>query len=216
MLGGTQLRLGFPPQNVPGAYQVQVGPQIEDLYGNPMTQAYGAAFVIAAPLISGTVCDTNGLPVAGVALQPDGGLSGVLTAANGQYSLPVLASWTGMVTPSKPGWMFVPGVLAYTNLTANVTNQNYTLVENIAPALRADSKAPAATSSGMASAAWAINRSPRPTWSTGPTTAACKNGTNGPLWFDIPITGARRCSSAFSSFGTDQPASPTFSTGGRF
>jgi hypothetical protein len=155
-----------------------------------MTQAYEAAFVIAAPLISGTVCDTNGQPVAGVALQPDGGLSGVLTAANGQYSLPVLASWTGLVTPSKPGWMFVPGVLAYTNLTANVTNQNYTLVNNIAPAL----------SSGQQGADYHVEwyglggLGYQPQCSTNLVNwADCgslQSGTNGPLWFDIPITSA--------------------------
>ena len=203
MLGGTQLLLGFPPQNVPDTYQVLVGPQIEDLYGNPMPQAYEAAFVIAAPLISGTVCDTNGLPVASVALQPDGGLGGVLTATNGQYSLPVLASWTGMVTPSKPGWMFVPGARAYTNLTANVTNQNYILVDTIAPALRAGSKAPTAASSGMASAAWAINRDARRTWWTGRTTAACRTGPTARSGSTSRSPARRRCSSDSRSPETD-------------
>jgi hypothetical protein len=192
MLGGTELSLGFPPQNVPGTYQVQVGTQMQDLYGNSMTQAYKAAFVIAAPLISGTVCDTNGLPVAGVALQPGGGLNAVLTSTNGQYSLPVLASWTGTVTPSKPGWMFVPGAQAYTNLTANVTNQNYTLVETIVPALSSRGQGAgclvqwyglgglgyqAQSSTDLVN--WADYGSPQ-------------NGTNGPLWFNVPTTSAPR------------------------
>jgi hypothetical protein len=165
---------------------------MQDLYGNSMTQAYKAAFVIAAPLISGTVCDTNGLPVAGVALQPGGGLNAVLTSTNGQYSLPVLASWTGTVTPSKPGWMFVPGAQAYTNLTANVTNQNYTLVETIVPALSSRGQGAgclvqwyglgglgyqAQSSTDLVN--WADYGSPQ-------------NGTNGPLWFNVPTTSAPR------------------------
>jgi hypothetical protein len=192
MLGGTQLRLGFPPQNAPGTYQVQVGPQIEDLYGNAMTQAYGAAFVIAAPLISGTVRDTNGVPVAGVALQPGGGLSGFVTATDGQYSLPVLASWTGTVTPAKAGWVFVPGARAYTNLTANVTNQNYTLVETIASALSSRQQGTDCHVEwyGLSGVGYQPQSSTNlVNWTD---YGSVRNGTNGPLWLNVPITSAPR------------------------
>jgi hypothetical protein len=192
MLGGTQLRLHFPPQNLPGTYQVQVGPKIEDLYGTAMAQAYGSTFVIAAPLISGTVRDTNGLPVTEATLQPSGDLGGNLTAINGQYSLPVLASWTGTVTPSKPGWMFVPGRRAYTNLTVYVTNQDYTLVETIASTLSirqqgAECHVEWYGLNGVGyqpqSATNLVN------WAD---YGSLRNGTNGPLWFNAPITSAPR------------------------
>ena len=190
MLGGTQLRVGFPPQNAPGSYQVQVGPQIEDLYGSAMAQAYSAAFTIAAPLISGTVLDTNGLPVTGVTLQPGGGLGGVLTATNGQYSLPVRASWTGTVLPTKPGWLFVPSARSYTNLTANVTNQNYTLVKTIAPAISSRQQGTDCHVEwyGISSVGY------QPQSSTNLVNwvdfGGSLIGTNGPLGFDFPITSA--------------------------
>lgn len=192
MLGGTQLRLGFPPQNLPGSYQVQVGPQIEDLFGNAMPQPYGAAFTIAAPLIAGTVHDTDGLPVAGVTLQPGGGLSGALTATDGQYSLPVLASWTGTVTPAKPGWTFVPGSRSYTDLSANVTNQHYVLVETIASAIWSRQQGTNCHVEwyGLSGVGYQPQSSTNlVNWAD---YGSLRNGTNGPLWFNVPITSAPR------------------------
>ena len=90
---------------------------------------------MSLPAISGAVTDTNGAPVAGVLLQPSGGLTGVTTGTNGQYALGVPPGWSGTVTPSLGSFMFAPGSMAYTNVTAPLTNQNYLMVTTIAPGL---------------------------------------------------------------------------------
>jgi hypothetical protein len=69
-LGLDGLRISFPPQTAVGGYTLRVGPQIEDLLGQAMSQVYTGAFTVVLPTISGRVTNTNGLPVAGVVLQP--------------------------------------------------------------------------------------------------------------------------------------------------
>src|SRR2546423_9065449 len=64
--GPNPLQLSFPPLNIPGNYRIEAGPALEDLFGQPMSQVYTGAFSITVPLITGTISDTNGQPVAGV------------------------------------------------------------------------------------------------------------------------------------------------------
>lgn len=73
--------------------------------------------------ISGTIL-FNGVPQADVLMS--GPLVSVRTDALGNYSAPVSPGWTGTVTPVQPGFTFSPASIAYTNVTANVTGQNYT------------------------------------------------------------------------------------------
>jgi hypothetical protein len=101
----------------------------------PLAQAYAGTFTISLPTISGTVTDTNNAPVAGVTLQPDGGLSAATTDTNGNYSIGVPPGWNGTITPSFGTFMFVASAMTYTNVTASITNQNYLLVPTIAPNL---------------------------------------------------------------------------------
>jgi hypothetical protein len=54
-----------------------------------------------------------------------GGIDPVLTDANGDYSLEVLPSWTGTITPSKGEAVFLPASRSYTSLSGNATNQNF-------------------------------------------------------------------------------------------
>jgi len=133
--GLTTVRVSFPQQNLVGDYRIEAGPDIQNLFGQPMSQVYTGAFTVVLPTISGTVTDTNGLPVPGVVLQPDGGLLAATTDTNGNYALGVPPGWNGTVTPSLGSFMFAPGSSSYTNLTASVSNQNYVMVETIAPAL---------------------------------------------------------------------------------
>jgi hypothetical protein len=144
--GLTTVRLSFPQQNLVGNYRVEAGPAIEDVFGQPMSQVYTGAFSILLPTISGRVTNANGLPIAGVALQPNGGLQPATTDASGNYSLGVPTGWAGTVTPVLTGWMFVPGTRGYTNVQSAVTNQDYLLVPTIAPALAAG---PAGTNFGL-------------------------------------------------------------------
>lgn len=127
--------VSFPAQNLPGEYQILAGPNIEDLYGQSLSQVHTGAFTVVLPTISGTVTDTNGQPVPDVILQPSGGWLPATTDGNGRYSLAVPPGWTGNVTPMLAGRGFVPGARAYTNLTDSLNDQNYLVVDSIAPQL---------------------------------------------------------------------------------
>ena len=133
MLSSSSYQVSFPLQTVVGNYTFTVGTNINDLYGRPMSQVYTGAFTISLPVIQGTITDTNGQPVSGVLIQPDGGLSTTTTDTNGNYALGILPGWSGTVVPSGAGFIYVPGSLAYTNVITSVSNQNYLAVTTIAP-----------------------------------------------------------------------------------
>jgi hypothetical protein len=137
MLSSSSYQVSFPLQTAVGNYTFTVGTNINDLYGQPMSEVYTGAFTISLPVIQGTVTGTNGQPVPGILIQPDGGLSTTTTDTNGNYALGILPGWSGTVVPSGGGFMFVPGSLVYTNVTASVSNQNFVAVITIAPFLSA-------------------------------------------------------------------------------
>ena len=47
------------------------------------------------------------------------------TDENGEYTLTVLKSWSGDATPYKPGYIFDPVMRTYTDLEADINEQNY-------------------------------------------------------------------------------------------
>ena len=94
-----------------------------------MSGAYVGSFVILSPEISGHVFDSSGLPVPFVTLHPDGGLLPAVTDSHGSYALEVPPSWTGTITPSKGSALLVPALRSYTNVTSDLTNQNFVLVK---------------------------------------------------------------------------------------
>jgi hypothetical protein len=71
--------------------------------------------------ISGTITYTG----AGIADVNMAGL-GVVTDANGFYTAKVDYNWNGVVTPEKASYAFEPNSRSYTNVTTNLTEQNYT------------------------------------------------------------------------------------------
>jgi hypothetical protein len=98
--------------------------------GGAGTDGYGvASAVMWNPLnpfpthvISGHVM-ANAVPVPGVLLA---GLPGLpLTDQGGYYEGVVLDGWTGMVTPTKPGYTFDPVSKSYTNVIADMSGQDY-------------------------------------------------------------------------------------------
>jgi hypothetical protein len=135
MLSSSLYLVSFPQQTAIGGYTLTVGTNITDLYGQPMSQVYTGAFTISLPVIQGAVTDTNGQPVPGVLLQPDGGLSSTTTDTNGNYALGLTPGSSFTVVPSQSGLVFVPGSLSYTNVTTSISNQNYLAVTTLAPAL---------------------------------------------------------------------------------
>jgi hypothetical protein len=135
MLNSSSYSVSFPLQTAVGNYTFTVGTNINDLYGQPMSQVCTGAFTISLPVIQGTITGTNGQPVPGVLIQPDGGLSTTTTDTNGNYALGILPGWSGTVVPSGGGFVFVPGSQVYTNVTASISNQNYVAFITIAPAV---------------------------------------------------------------------------------
>src|SRR5207253_3023844 len=119
------VRISFPAQNTVGYYEVDTGPDIEDIYGLSMADTYAGSFVITSPIISGRVLSTNGTPVSFVTLRAGSGLLPAVTDASGQYSLEVPPGWSGTITPSKGIAVFIPTSRSYANLSADATNQNY-------------------------------------------------------------------------------------------
>lgn len=121
----------FPPQTTPGLYTVLVGPQIQDVLGLPMSQTYTGSFTIFLPTIQGTITDTNGTPISEVTLAADGPVSPAVSAADGMFTLGAPPGLTFAVVPTKPGWFFIPGSRGYTNVTENISNQDFIAVTSL-------------------------------------------------------------------------------------
>jgi hypothetical protein len=187
VLSSRELLFNFPPQNTPGDYQIVVGPEVENLFGQPMAAAYTGQFTLAQPLISGVVTNLSGEPVLGVTLQPGGGLPSAVTGADGTYSLPVLPSWTGAVTPALAGYVFVPGPRSYADLAAAVTGADFLMVETITPTLAVSQTGtnlmltwPGVLGVGY-SLGWSTNLVDWQDW------GATIIGTNGPMQLLLPV-----------------------------
>jgi hypothetical protein len=134
-LSPYHFQISFPAQTAQGYYTLTVGPQVQDLSGQPMAQVYTSTFSIVWAVVQGSITDSNGLPVSGVLLQPDGGVPATITDANGNYVLGGPPSGTINVVPSKTDLMFVPSSRTYVNVTTSISNQNYLAVSTVAPAL---------------------------------------------------------------------------------
>ena len=68
---------------------------------------------------------SGGVGVGGATVSYTGG-SPIVAAANGSYSIPVALGWSGTVTPSKSGYVFLPGSLTYFSVVTDQNAQNYT------------------------------------------------------------------------------------------
>ena len=125
-LAAAGFRISFPPQATVGTYQIQVGPQVENLYGGEMAAVYSGGFTIANPVISGFVRRADGSPMANVPLSTNSGLT---TNSNGEgaFSLAVPPAWSGTLTPAMPGWVFTPAGRSYVDLTTNAADANFSM-----------------------------------------------------------------------------------------
>jgi hypothetical protein len=140
MSSSTCYVVSFPLQTAVGNYALTVGPNIDDLYGQPMSQVYMGLFAISLPVIAGAITDTNSQPVAGVLLQPSAG-SSATTDTNGNYALGFVPGSSFTVTPSLGALIFLPGSMSYTNVSASISNQNYLAVSTLAAFLTAQGNA---------------------------------------------------------------------------
>jgi hypothetical protein len=60
--GASTLLIGLPWQNQPGNYRLEVGPNISDLFGQPMSQVYTGAFTLVIPAITARTMDRSPPP----------------------------------------------------------------------------------------------------------------------------------------------------------
>ena len=81
--------------------------------------------VITPYLICGHVSDSNN-PLKDVLLSCDDDIMGSdITDLNGYYEFSVYYGWSGMITPSKDYYMFSPNSISYSNVTENLTDEDY-------------------------------------------------------------------------------------------
>jgi hypothetical protein len=137
MLSSASYQVSFPAQTAVGNYELSVGTNVDDLYGQPMSQAYAGAFTIALPVIAGAITDTNGEPVPGVLLQSSDGISFTTTDTNGNYAFGFVPGSSFTLTPSLGSLVFVPVSMSYTNVSTSVSNQNYAALSTLSTALTA-------------------------------------------------------------------------------
>jgi hypothetical protein len=131
----TTLLLSFPVQTAEGLYTLTFGPHLQNIYGLPMSQVYTGAFTIVWPTISGTITDTNNLPVSNVNIQSDTGVASTSTDTNGNYALKVTPGADVTITPFSTNLVFVPSSRFYPAISASSPNQNYLAIASIAPAV---------------------------------------------------------------------------------
>jgi len=87
----------------------------------------GMSQVFPDYLLAGRLTDqSSGTGVGGVSLTFSGGAGSVSSDPAGYYAKVVPNAWSGTVTPSKPGYEFVPANRTYSNVTTNQSNQDYT------------------------------------------------------------------------------------------
>jgi hypothetical protein len=134
-LSPYRFQINFPTQTAQGDYQLTFGPQIKDLYGQPLAHLRIFIFSIAWTTVQGAITDTNGQPVPDVVVQSDGGGAAATTDTNGNYVLAVPPGGSVTVTPSKSGLVFVPSSRTYWDVTTAVTNENYLAVTSVTPTL---------------------------------------------------------------------------------
>ena len=101
---------------------------------NPVTVTMNGNKTIVANFNSISYTLTGKVGVGGATLSyVDGTLKTVTADGNGNYAITVPHGWSGMITPSKTGYLFAPAIRSYTNVTGDTAGQNYNLY-NVSPA----------------------------------------------------------------------------------
>lgn len=72
----------------------------------------------------------NGMPAANVLVDAEPGISSI-TNSSGQYVLWVPSGSSGTFTPGSTGFVFGPPLRSFTNLTANLSGQNFLMSDSI-------------------------------------------------------------------------------------
>jgi uncharacterized repeat protein (TIGR02543 family) len=101
------------------------GIDISDIGSSGQTMSFTVSVSSTSPAISGTVKNTAGVGIAGVALSFSAGGGSTTTDADGIYTQSVSSSWSGTVTPAKTGYIFDPSSRTYSDVTSSQVDQDY-------------------------------------------------------------------------------------------
>jgi hypothetical protein len=94
----------------------------DNVSANRTNQDYAGAGAESV-IISGHVTALEGMPIFGVTIN---GLPGSpITDALGFYSAKVSSDWSGIATPSLPGYSFTPPSVTYMHVSVDTPNQDY-------------------------------------------------------------------------------------------
>ena len=96
-----------------------------------------SAEVTATTLGSGLTISGNAGTAGAALFYNDGTAKTATTDNNGNYSLTVSPGWFGTVTPAKTGYSFTPADRTYTNVVADLSNQDYAALLNAPLAIAA-------------------------------------------------------------------------------
>jgi len=97
-----------------------------DLSTDIADQNYTATYTGSAnPVISGYVKTPDGVGVRNVQIAIHKGYEATFTDSNGLYELVVSGPWSGVVMASKDNWTFKPVQTVYSNVGADIPDQNY-------------------------------------------------------------------------------------------
>lgn len=77
-------------------------------------------------IISGVVSDDSSMGISGVTIIFSGDAGTALTGMDGSYAHTVIEGWSGTAIPSKSGYDFTPSSRNYTDVTADIPDQDYT------------------------------------------------------------------------------------------
>jgi FtsP/CotA-like multicopper oxidase with cupredoxin domain len=129
---------GTYTMTLPAPWTGTVTPSLAGYVFTPASRSYSAA---VANQTAQNFAATPVVVVSGQVLLGAAGLPGVTLAfstgqtattdANGTYTMTLPSPWTGTVTPSKAGYFLTPAATAYTGITTDQPNQNYTAVNAI-------------------------------------------------------------------------------------
>ena len=97
----------------------------ERTYSNITGNSSNQNYTVIDPKISGYVRRDNGSAFGSVTVQANNGGGSVVTDSDGYYELTVLYNWSGVVTPNRVGCTFAPANRSYTDVTADLSNQDY-------------------------------------------------------------------------------------------
>jgi hypothetical protein len=89
----------------------------------------------ASPVISGYVRTSGGAAISAVAVTASNGGGSATTSATGFYSVVVPFGWSGTVTPTKANYTINPVSLSYSNVNADVSNENYIGIPPASPVI---------------------------------------------------------------------------------